>query len=241
MRRNQTTIVADQLPGWQPGHTRDMEKALRKVNHRRVGEWLRELDMRGQVVFRASAAKVGLLAVGSWIFLVAVGGGLIAMDWSEWVLFSDPSRWASGVVQLVFGILLLGGGLLVFGSAAVLFTFVVPFQSPRTIVTHHEVRYVWGADPLRRPLFATQWCDVVAVRGILRRRIMHLPAMLALVFYVRRSQVSLRRGRPSETRTAAPGQLLTGEVGFLLRDHRPDILAFLLEVHRRSQSGGRRQ
>lgn len=65
--------------------------------------------------------------------------------------------------------------------------------------------------------------------------------MLALCIYVRRSEVSLRRGWPSETRTAVPGQVLTGEVGFLLRDPRPDILAFLLEVHRRSQPSGRRQ
>lgn len=164
MRRNQTTIVAEQLPGWQPGHTRDMEKALRKVDHRRVGEWLRELDMRGQVVLRASAAKVGLLAVGSWIFLLSISGGLIAMDWSDWVLFSDPSRWVVGVLQLAFGILMFGAGLLLFGSAAILFTFVTPFAAPRTIVTHHEVRYVWGADPHRRPVFAAQWCDVVAVR-----------------------------------------------------------------------------
>lgn len=31
--------VGEQLPGWLPGHTRDMERALRKVDHRRVGEW----------------------------------------------------------------------------------------------------------------------------------------------------------------------------------------------------------
>ena len=215
-----------------------MEKALLKVDHRRVGEWLRELDRQGQVVFRASAAKVGFLAVGSWIFLLLIGGGLIAMDWSDWVLFSDPSRRVVGVLQLVFGILLFGAGLLLFGSAAILFTFVTPFAAPRTIVTHHEVRYVWGADPHRRPVFAAHWCDVVAVRGILRRR-RRLPAMLVLCFYVRRSQVSRWRGRPTETRTAIPGQLLTGEVGFLLRDRRPDVLAFLLEVHRRSQSSRR--
>lgn len=231
--------AAEVLPGWSPYRARKMDEELRKVDHARVAQWLRDLDLHGEVVFRASTAKVAWMAIGGWVFVLALCGALLSTDRQDWILFSDPSRQAEGIAQLVFGVLLLGGGLLLFGGAAVLATFIVPFASPRTIVTHQGVRYVWGADPRRRPVFHTQWRNVVAVRGIYTHYRLPIPATLHLRFYVRRAVVSVRRGRPNEERVAGEGQVLTGDVGWLTKDRRRDILAFLLEVHARSQRARR--
>lgn len=227
--------AAEVLPGWSPYYARKMDEHLQKVDHARVAHWLRDFDLHGAVVFRASTAKVVWMAIGGWVFVIALCAALLSADWRSLLLVSDPSRQAEGIAQLVLVVLLIGGGLLQFGSAAVLATFIVPLASPRTIVTHRDVHYVGGADPHRRPVFHTQWRDVVAVRGIHTHHRLPIPATLHLRFYTRRAAVSLRRGRAQEMRVAGEGEMIIGAVGWMTKDRRRDIVAFLLEVHARSQ------
>jgi hypothetical protein len=97
-----------------------METELRRADQRKVQKWLWELAHRGSVRFGVNVVGVVVLATFSWIFTVALVAGIVAMDRSDLLLFTDPSRWVAGVGQLVFTIVLFGVGILLFGTAAVL-------------------------------------------------------------------------------------------------------------------------
>ena len=107
----------------------------------------------------------------AWVFFLGLVGAAIALvvDPPDLILFRDASRPVVGVLQLLFLVLMLGLGLLLFGAATVLVTFVVPFRPPRTIVTRDSVALQWG----RRIQIQTRWSDVVRVLG--RERFSRIP------------------------------------------------------------------
>ena len=218
---------------WMAGHEADMERTLQRANQRKIQRWLWELDQRGEVRFGVSVPKAVLLGVVAWVFFPGLVGAAIALvvDPPDLILFRDASRPVVGVLQLLFLVLMLGLGLLLFGAAAVLATFVVPFRPPRTIVTRDSVALQWG----RRIQFQSRWSDVVRVLG--RERYSRIP-------FHRPWEVSLLThsfldgslpGRPRVKETGPGEAIPTGSITWMSAQSSRDIFAFLVAVHQRTE------
>ena len=218
---------------WMAGHEADMERTLQRADQRKIQRWLWELDQRGEVRFGVSVPKAVLLGVVAWVFFLGLVGAVIALvvDPPDLILFRDPSRPVVGVLQLLLLVVMLGLGLLLFGAAAVLVTFVVPFRPPRTIVTREDVRLVWG----RRIRIQSHWRDVVRVLGRERysRIPFHLPWEVSLL-----TQTFLDGSLPGRSRVkeARPGDAIpTGSITWMSAQSSRDIFAFLVAVHQRTE------
>lgn len=224
---------------WTEAHAKAMDDELRKAGHRKVDQWLRELDSRGQVVFRTSIVKVLLFAIGSWAFVVPLVAAFLAIDRSDWLLFGDPSGTARETAQSMFVVLILVVAVLLFGAAAILSTVVVPLARPRTIVTPRDVRYVWSLPWHDGTVFHCLWQDVVAVRVRHTHLRWPVPEMLHLTIEARAAVASRQRGsRRAEGSSGADaangGATVTGPVIWMPRHHKRDILAFLVALHVRT-------
>ena len=217
---------------WMAGHEADMERTLQRADQRKIQRWLWELDQRSEVRFGVSVPKAVLLGVVAWVFFLGLVAAAIALvvDPPDLILFRDASRPVVGVLQLLFLVLMLGLGLLLFGAAAVLATFVVPFRPPRTIVTWDSVALQWG----RRVQFQSRWSDVVRVlwRERYSRIPFHRPWEVSLL-----TRAFLDGSLPGRSRVkeAGPGEAIpTGSVTWMSAQSSRDIFAFLVAVHQRT-------
>jgi hypothetical protein len=211
------------------GHEADMERTLQRADQRKIQRWLWELDQRGEVRFGISVPKALLLGAVAWVFFLGLVGAAIALvvDPPDLILFRDASRPVVGVLQLLFLVLMLGLGLLLFGAGAVLVTFV--FRPPRTIVTRDSVALQWG----RRIQVQSRWSDVVRVLGRERysRIPFHRPWEVSLL-----TRAFLDGSLPGRSRVkeAGPGEAIpTGSITWMSAQSSRDIFAFLVAVHQR--------
>lgn len=227
-------------------YTRVRRDELRRAHRSRVQAWLRELDEQGEVVFRLSLRYIigsAVLCWGAVAFLIAF---LVLVEPSEWVMAEHAGRGEAASHLVVGGFVVLG--LVVFGTAAVTATFVVPAMRPRTIVTRQGVQSVRTSLRGEHVVFAADWDSVVGVTVTYTLRRFPMPDRLNVIVLAREAQLSPWRqriqGRRWDNERAAgdgaagggPGsRVVEGDLPLMSKHRRRDILGFLVAVHERSR------
>lgn len=249
-RLDEEWVIRQATPVSTRVYTRVRRDELRRAHRGRVQAWLRELDEQGEVVFRLSLRYIIGFAVQCWgavAFLIAF---LVLVGPSEWVMVEDAGRGEAAASQLVVGGFVVLG-LVVFGAAAVMATFIVPTTRPRTIVTRQGVRSVRTSLRGEHVVFAAAWHSDVGVTATYTLRRFPMPDLLNVIVLAREAQLSPWRqriqGRRWDNERAAgdgaaggcPGsRAVEGDLPLMSKHRRRDILGFLVAVHERSRAPG---
>ncbi|SMY13051.1 hypothetical protein [Brevibacterium jeotgali] len=234
-------------------YTRVRRDELRRAHRGRVQVWLREHDEQGEVVFRLSMRYIigtAVLCWGAVAFLIAF---LVLVGPSEWVMVEHAGRGEAAASHMVVGGFVVLG-LVVFGTAAVTATFVVPAMRPRTIVTRQGVRSVRTSLRGEHVVFAAAWDSVVGVTATYTLRRFPMPDLLNVIVLAREAQLSpwrqrIQGRRWDNERAAGEGaagggagsRVVEGDLPLMSKHRRRDILGFLVAVHERSRAPGTSQ
>lgn len=178
----------------------------------------------GRVVLRTNVVKTFVWGLVSWLFVGAIILVFAVNSGSDWNPLSDDfAGWPVFFLLLVFA-----AGLLLFGTGAVMWTFVFPFVRPQFVVSR------WGVESSRwKPggrvrQFAAPWSGIVDIGGEFQRRKWPLPDAL-VVTITARGATAHQNALIGNVRKP---EMVTFRVLRELRARPRDVLVFLMQSRR---------